>query len=266
MPAPENRLRTRLLAGEDTVGLWLTLGSPAAAELAGGCGFDWCLIDAEHGPNGLSDIQTQLQVLAGTPAEAIVRVPVNVPWVIKQVLDTGAQSVMVPMVGTGDEARTAAAAVRYPPAGVRGIGGVVARSGRWGAIPDYTRTADAQILLIVQAESASAVEEIDAIAATDGVDAVFVGPADLAADMGFPGQGDHPRVLAAIERLIARTRAAGKVAGILTFDPAAWPRYRDMGARMIAVGAESFEMRRALADLAARAREMTGISRISGAP
>ncbi len=255
MAAVANRLKARLLAGEVTHGLWVTLGSAAAAELAGWCGFDWCLIDGEHAPNNLAGTQAQLQALAGTPAEAMVRVPVNEAWVIKQALDLGAQSVMVPMVNTADDAAGAVAAVRYPPRGIRGIGGVVSRAGRWGAVEDYTATADSEIFLMVQAESAAAVDNIDAIAATEGVDCVFVGPSDLAADMGLFGQPQHPDYLAAVERLIARTRAAGKIAGILSFDPASWPLYREMGAQLIAVGAESFEMRARLQELAASTRK-----------
>lgn len=254
MAAVPNRLKARLQAGEVTHGLWVTLGSPAAAELAGWCGFDWCLVDSEHGPNGLSGIQAQLQALAGTPSEAMVRVPVNEAWVIKQALDLGAQSVMVPMVNTAEDAARAVSAVRYPPGGIRGIGGVVARAGRWGAVPDYTATADPEILLMVQAESAAAVQNIDAIAATDGVDCVFIGPSDLAADLGLFGQPQHPDLVAAVERIITRTRAAGKIAGILSFDPASWPVYREMGAQLIAVGAESFELRARLQELATRAR------------
>lgn len=251
----ENALKARLQAGESTVGLWLTLGSAAVAELAGWCGFDWCLIDGEHGPNSLPGIQAQLQALAGTPTAALVRVPVNEAWVIKQVLDLGVESLIVPMVHDAADAARAVAAVRYPPDGIRGIGATVARAGRWGARADYLQTANARMLLVVQAESARAIENADDIAATDGVDAVFIGPSDLAADMGLPGQLDHPKVAAAIDHVIARTRAAGKIAGILTFDPAAWPRHRAAGVQLIAVGAESFELRARLASLAQAARQ-----------
>jgi 4-hydroxy-2-oxoheptanedioate aldolase len=148
--------------------------------------------------------------------------------------------------------------MRYPPDGMRGIGGSIARSGRWGAIADYGATANAQAFCIVQAESAAAVANIDAIAATPGVDAVFVGPSDLAADMGLMGQTGHPDVQAAIAHLVARTRAAGKVAGCLTLDPALWPGLVAQGVQLLAVGAESLSLTRALAALAAQARGALG--------
>jgi len=250
MPAPVNTLKSRLVRGEATAGLWLSLASPAAAEIAGAAGFDWCLIDCEHAPNSLASLQAQLQALAATGCPALVRVPVNEPWVIKQVMDAGVQSILVPMVHDAAGAAAAAAAMRYPPEGVRGLGASVSRAGRWGALADYAVTANAQALCLVQAESAAAVANIDAIAATPGVDGVFIGPADLAADMGQLGQPDHPAVLQIIDHVLARTRAAGKIAGIMSYDPSRFGDWFGRGATMLGLGAEGSVLVTALAALA----------------
>jgi len=254
MPAPVNALKQRLLRGDTTVGLWLTLASPAAAEIAGGAGFDWCLVDGEHAPNTAQTLQAQLQALAATGCPALIRVPVNAAWVIKQAMDLGCASILVPLVHDAADAARAAAACRYPPDGLRGLGASVSRAGRWGAILDYAATANDQTLCLVQAESAAATANIDAIAATPGVDGVFIGPADLAADMGLIGQPDHPRVQAAIAHIAARTRAAGKVAGIMSFEPGAFAGLLAQGFTMLATGAESTALTRALTDLARAAR------------
>jgi 4-hydroxy-2-oxoheptanedioate aldolase len=219
------------------------------AEIAGRAGFDWCVIDMEHAPATLPLVQAQLQALAGTPAAPVVRVPVGDEWVLKQVLDLGAQSVIVPMVHDAASAARAVAAVRYPPYGRRGMGAALSRAGGWGATADYVASADAEICLIVQAESAQALHNIDAIATTDGVDVVFIGPADLAADMGHGGETDHPAVVAAVDRIVERTRAAGKAAGIITFDPKLIARYAAKGFAMIGVGADCIALRLGLESL-----------------
>ena len=254
MVAPVNMLRARLMAGDATVGLWLTLASQAAAEIAGQAGFDWCLVDGEHGPNTVQTMLGQLQALAAVGCPALVRVPVNEDWVIKQAMDLGAQSLIVPMVHDAAGAERAARAMRYPPDGVRGLGAGVARAGRWGGNPDYVLTANAQVLCLVQAESAQAVDNIDAIAAVPGVDGIFIGPADLAADMGLTGQPGHPKVQAAMAHVIARTRAAGRIAGIMTYDAGAWAGLMAQGVTMLAVGAESSTLTRALTALAGQAQ------------
>lgn len=258
MAAPINQLKARLQAGDVTTGLWLTLGHAAASEIAGWAGFDWCVIDGEHAPNTLPSIQAQLQALAGTPAQAIVRVPVAEDWVIKQALDLGVQTLIVPMIHDAEVAARAGAAARYPPAGVRGLGASMSRAGRWGGLDGYPATANDQICLIVQAESARAVADIDAIAATPGVDGIFIGPSDLAADIGHLGNPGHPDVQTAIDHVIARVRAAGKVVGILTFDPETFAPYAAKGVQMLAVGAESHSLARALNALAARANAAKG--------
>lgn len=246
MPAPVNALKTALLRGDRQFGIWLTLANATVAEIAGKAGFDWCLIDGEHGPNTLQTIAAQLQALAGTPAQAVVRVPVGEDWVLKQVLDLGAQTIVVPMVHTAQQAAQVAAAVRYPGQGVRGMGAALARASQYGEIVDYVSSANEQICLFVQIESAEAVENIDAIAATDGVDGVFVGPADLSADMGFVGQMDAPEVLAAIDHVYARTKAAGKIIGTVTFDMADYQSQVDRGVTFLGLGGDAILLSQAL--------------------
>ncbi len=227
MPAPENRLKSALQSGKLQFGMWLALASPTVAEMAAGCGFDWCLIDAEHGPNSIPLILAQLQAMGTQKTSAVVRVPIGEEWMLKQVLDLGAQTVLVPMVETGEQAAGLVQAVRYPPAGRRGLGSALARASGYNAIADYPDTANDQICLIVQAESRAAIENIDDIAETPGVDAVFIGPYDLSADMGYLGQPEAPEVMQAIEHAIGRIRRAGKAVGLLDFNPehiAAWQR------------------------------------------
>ena len=253
MPAPINALKTALENGEVQSGLWLALANATVAEIAGRSGFDWCLIDGEHGPNTLTSIAAQLQALAGTPAHAAVRVPMGEDWMLKQVLDLGVQTVVVPMVNTAKQAAQVAAAVRYPGQGSRGMGAVLARASGYGEIVDYVSSANEQIFLFVQIESAEAVANIDAIAATNGVDGIFVGPADLSADMGFVGQLDAPEVLAAIDHVYARTKAAGLAIGTITFDETDFQNQVDRGVTFLGLGGDSFLLQCSLRTLAAKA-------------
>ncbi len=238
MPAPINPFKAGLRGDKAMIGFWLSLASPYTAEIAGGAGFDWLLIDGEHGPNDIPLLLSQLQTLAACPVAPVVRVPVGETWMIKQVLDIGAQTVLVPMVDSADQARQLVKAMNYPPKGVRGVGAAVARASAFNRIPDYLTTANDEICLIVQVESKAAVDAIEAIAAVEGVDAIFIGPADLAADMGYPGRGSDPVVLETIERAILRIQAAGKPAGILTSDPLLARRYIELGAKFVAVGTD----------------------------
>jgi 4-hydroxy-2-oxoheptanedioate aldolase len=246
MDVPKNTLKAAMLAGRPQFGVWLNTGSHVVAELAGHSGFDWCLVDGEHGPQTLSDMVPQLQALASTPTQAVVRVPDAEAWMIKQVLDIGAQTVLVPMVDTGAQAAEMGRAMRYPPHGIRGMGAAIARASAFGNMADYVRDAGEQVCLLVQAESAAALANIDEIAQADGVDGVFIGPADLSADMGFPGQADHPDVLAAIDHMIDRIHAAGKIAGILTFAPDRSRYYADRGVGFVGIGADVAIFGRAL--------------------
>ena len=249
MKNPENTLKTALVAGQVQHGLWLVGASPVMAEVAGTVGFDWCLIDGEHGPNTVAQMLPQLQALESTGTPAVVRIAAPEVWMVKQALDLGVQTVLVPMVDDAATADRMARAMRYPPDGIRGMGAVLARASRYGAVADYPHCANDQVCLLVQAESAAAVTNIDAIAATPGVDGVFVGPADLSADMGLPGQPDHPEVEAAIDHLIARTVAAGKIAGIITFDDSRFAEYAAKGVTFLGLGGDTVVLRRGLETL-----------------
>jgi len=252
MQTPVNTLKKTLKSGQVQRGIWLTSGTGILAELAGTAGFDWCLIDGEHGPNTVSEILPQLQALAISGTPAVVRVANAEAWMIKQVLDLGCQTVVVPMIDDAQTADAMARAMRYPPQGNRGMGASLARATGFGAVADYPHAANDQVCLLVQAESAQAVENIDAIAAIEGVDGVFVGPADLSADMGYPGQPDHPEVEAAIDHLIARTVAAGKIAGIITFDESRLNEYAEKGVTFLGVGGDMMVLGSDMRGLAAR--------------
>ncbi len=255
MDLPRNRLKAALARGDVQIGCWLSMAHSPTAEIAAAAGYDWVLIDAEHGPNDVGSIQAQLIAVEGQGAEAAVRVPSNDAVWLKRVLDLGARSVLVPMVESAAEAEAAVRTCRYPPDGVRGVAGLTRAAG-YGAIADYTTRANAEICVIVQAESARAVEQIDAIAAVDGVDAVFIGPADLSASLGHPGRPDHPEVTAAIAHLAARTRAAGKAVGMIGFNPAAIPAMRDAGGTLLAIGSDIVLLSEGLRGRAAVARDL----------
>jgi len=234
------------------IGMWCSAGSSINAEICAGSGLDWVLVDGEHGPNGLSTILPQLQAIAAYAVPAVVRVPSNDAVVIKQVLDLGAQNLIVPMVGSADEARAAVAAMRYPPRGIRGVGSALARSARWNRVEGYVGDADAHISLLVQIESATAIEAAGEIAAVDGVDGVFVGPADLSASMGLLGQQSHPDVTAAVLRVFDAVRAQGKAVGVNAFDPEVADAYLKAGASFVVVGADVTVLARGSEALAAR--------------
>ncbi|MEM1301834.1 MAG: HpcH/HpaI aldolase/citrate lyase family protein [Pseudomonadota bacterium] len=240
--APENRLKTALKAGQVQCGMWVASTSPIIAELCGHIGFDWCLVDMEHSPNDAMSMAAQLQALASTPTQAVVRVIASQDWLIKQALDAGAQTILVPLVNTADEAARVAAAMRYAPEGTRGMGAALARASQFSMRSDYVATTNAQVCCLVQAETREALENLEAIVATDGVDGVFIGPADLSADMGYPGQPDHPEVVFAINEAIATITKAGKIAGTLNFDPDKVPALRDQGVTFLGVGAETITL------------------------
>ena len=193
MQLPANPFKAALRDGRRQIGLWLGLASPYSAELLAGAGFDWLLIDGEHAPNELNDVLLQLQAIAPYPSHPVVRAASNDPVRIKQLLDIGAQTLMLPMVQSAADAAQAVAATRYPPRGIRGVGSALARASRWNRVPDYLTRADSEICVLVQVETRRGLAELDAIATTDGVDGVFIGPADLAADMGHPGRPEPGR-------------------------------------------------------------------------
>jgi 4-hydroxy-2-oxoheptanedioate aldolase len=258
MRMPVNAFKAALARGDAQIGLWLGLANPYSAEVVAGAGFDWLLIDGEHAPNSVPGILAQLQAVAAYPSQPVVRVAWNDPVLIKQVLDLGAQSLLVPMVQSADEARAAVAATRYPPHGVRGVGSALARASRWNRVDGYLAHANDEMAVLVQVETRAGLEQIDAIARVDGVDGVFIGPADLAADLGHLGQPGHPDVQAAIDRALAAIVAAGKAAGILSADEAAARRYLAAGATFVAVGVDTTLLARGAEQLAARFKDAAG--------
>jgi len=232
-------LPERIAASDRTLyGAWVVSGSPVAAEIVAGSGLDLVFIDGEHSANTLQSIQTQLQVVAAYPVTPVVRVPVGDPAHIKQFLDLGAQNVIVPMVDTPEQAEAAVRAMHYPPRGIRGVGSALARGARWNRVEGYLDRAAETVSLTVQIESRTAVQHAAAILAVDGVDAVFVGPSDLAASMGVIGQQDHPDVVAAVESVIELAREADVPVGVNAFAPAMAERYAAAGAQFVFVGAD----------------------------
>lgn len=241
----ENQIKTRLLAGDLQLGCWLGAGSSVVSEIAGAAGFDWCMIDGEHAPFDAGAIRGQLRALEAAGCPAAVRVPCAQEWAIKQALDIGAQTVLVPMVDSGDQAAEIVATMKYPPQGRRGMGAGVIRASGYGADAGYAVTANDQICVMVQCESRASVTQIDAILAS-GVDCVFIGPGDLAADMGHVNDPNAPEVQEAIQEVLAKTRAAGVGAGFLWLAPDEVPKYRDMGANFIAVASDVVTIRQAM--------------------
>ncbi|MGU7768750.1 4-hydroxy-2-oxoheptanedioate aldolase [Burkholderia sp. MR1-5-21] len=237
MHAP-NRFKAALAAGQPRIGFWLAMSDAYLAEVSATAGFDWLLIDSEHAPNDLRTILAQLQAVAPYRAEPIVRPVTGDPALIKRLLDIGARTLLVPMVDTAEQARALVSAVRYPPHGIRGVGSAVGRASRWSARTDYLDVADDEACLLVQVETVTALGDLDAICAVDGVDGVFIGPADLAASMGHRGNPAHPDVRAAIDRAIRTIVASGKAAGTLTSDPALARHYLELGCTFVAVGVD----------------------------
>lgn len=247
-----NAFKEALKAGRPQIGLWLGLCSSYSAELLAGAGFDWLLIDGEHAPNNVPTVLTQLQAIAPYPSQPVVRPSWNDPVQIKQLLDVGAQTLLVPMVQNAEEARLAVRATRYPPAGIRGVGSALARASRWNRVPDYIHRANDAMCVLVQIETREALKNLPQILDVEGVDGVFIGPADLSADMGHGGNPQHPEVQAAIEDTIQQIRQAGKAPGILMANEQLAKRYLELGALFVAVGVDTTLLARGAEALAAR--------------
>jgi 4-hydroxy-2-oxoheptanedioate aldolase len=237
MEVPQNAFKRALQAGKPQIGLWSSLSSNYSVEVIAGAGFDWILLDCEHSPNDLESLLTQLQAAAPYPTTSIVRVPWNDMVTIKRVLDIGAQSLLVPYVSTAEEAKAAVSYTRYPPKGARGVAGTT-RATRFGRVKDYAKRAHEEICLLVQVETQAALDNIEAICALDGVDGVFIGPADLHASMGHTGEIANPKVKPLIDDAIRRIRKAGKAPGILTPNEADAKHWLECGALFVAVGAD----------------------------
>ena len=252
MDVPVNRFKRAIKDGKAQIGLWVALADSGCAELCAGAGFDWLLLDAEHGPNDLRTLLAQLQAVAPYECHPIVRLRVGDTHLIKQTLEIGAQTLLIPMVESAEQAASLVAAMHYPPAGVRGVGSALARSSRWNRIPTYLKQAGEEMCLLVQIETRRGVENLKAIAAVPGVDGVFIGPADLSASMGHLGNMTHPEVLETIERCIGDIRAAGKAAGILMGDETLVRRYLELGCTFIAVGADAVLLSQAVDRLASK--------------
>lgn len=247
-----NRFKHAIGKGQAQIGLWQALASPYTAEICAGAGFDWLLIDGEHAPNDLPTILSQLQAVAAYPLEPVVRLPVGDPVLIKQYLDIGARTLLVPMVESAGQAEALVRATRYPPHGVRGVGSAIGRASRWNRVPNYLEEAASDICLLVQVESLAGLAALDAIAATDGVDGVFVGPSDLAAALGHLGHPGHETVQGAIGEAFARILAAGKAAGILIADENLARGYLERGVSFVAVGTDVTLLARGAEALAGR--------------
>lgn len=239
MQIPRNHFRDALKQGRVQIGLWVGLADANAAEALAGCGYDWLLLDGEHAPNDVRTLLSQLRAVAPYAVQPVVRPVQGDTALIKQVLDIGAQTLLVPMVESAAQAEQLVRAMRYAPAGVRGMGAALARASRWNQVDNYLNQADGQMCLLVQAESVQALRHLDAIAAVEGVDGVFFGPTDLSASMDLRGQPNHPQVQQAILDGIVRVRRAGNAAGVLATDPAAARTYLDAGALFVAVGVDT---------------------------
>jgi 4-hydroxy-2-oxoheptanedioate aldolase len=251
MDLPINPFKAALRAGRQQTGIWCTIADTTVAEMLAGCGYDWMLFDAEHSALDALTVLPLLQAVAPYPTHAVVRPRCLDEAEIKRLLDFGAQSLLIPMINTAEEARRAAAAVAYAPDGMRGVAGMTRASG-FGTISDYPRRARAEICLLVQVETRQALDNLDAILAVGGVDGVFIGPADLAASLGHPGEPNHPTVRAACVDAIRRIRAAGKPAGFLTLDPPVLTEMIAAGSLFTAVDVDIAILRRGAVEMAER--------------
>jgi 4-hydroxy-2-oxoheptanedioate aldolase len=251
MNLPENPFKRALKAGKAQIGLWSSLSSNYTVECIAGAGFDWILLDSEHSPADLENLLGQLQAAAPYPTHAVVRVPWNDMVIMKRTLDVGALSLLVPYVNTAEEAKKAVSYIRYPPAGVRGVAGTT-RATRFGRVKDYAKRAHEEICMLVQVETQQALDNLDAICAVDGVDGVFIGPADLHASLGYTGEVANAKVKPLIDDAIRRIRKNGKAPGILTPNEADARHWLECGALFTAVGSDSGILARGAEALAAK--------------
>ncbi len=252
MKLPINKFKQTLQNGKAQFGLWLGLPDAICAEICASAGFDWVLIDSEHAPYSLKDIQRHLQAIEPYDVPALIRPAEGSTALIKQLLDIGAQTLLIPMVETAEQARQLVKAVRYPPDGIRGAGPSMARAARWNRVDNYLHEANRQICLIVQVETIEAVNNLADIATVEGIDGVFIGPSDLSASMGHLGNPGHPAVIAAIKNSLDIITSAGKAAGILSVDEKLAKQYVEHGASFIGVGVDAALLSHATQALAKR--------------
>jgi 4-hydroxy-2-oxoheptanedioate aldolase len=250
-----NRFRAGLESGKSQYGVWLGLPDQTAAEIMAGAGFDWLLVDHEHGAFELRDVMTHLQVMAGYDVAPIVRPADGNPTLLKKLCDIGAQSFIVPMIDTPEQAAAVVEAVRYPPDGIRGMGTSLARAARWNALSGYVGNANDEMVVIVQAETVTAIDNLEAIARTPGIDGVFIGPSDLSASMGHVGNVSHPEVVETVGNALTTIRAAGKHAGLLCLDPSMVAHYEERGANFVGIGVDTLLLGNAARGLAARCKD-----------
>lgn len=249
MDMPENLFKTRLKAGQSQLGLWNSIGGNTVPEMLAHGGFDWVLIDCEHSPVETVEVLPALQAIGQVPqVPALVRPAANDATLFKRLLDMGAQTLLVPYVQSAAEAGAAVRAMRYGPDGIRGMAGMT-RASRYGQVKDYYNGAEDQLCLILQIETVAGLEALEEIAQTDGVDGIFIGPADLSASMGLRGQMDHPQVVAAIEDAFARLARLGVPRGIMALNPGQARRWIDLGSTITAVGVDAVLLAQSLAEL-----------------
>ena len=242
----------RKLKTQQQIGLWVGLADAYGTEIAANAGYDWLLIDGEHAPSDLRTTLSQLQSIAAYPSQAVVRPPIGSVQLIKQLLDIGAQTLLIPMVESVEQAELMVKAVRYPPQGVRGVGAALARATRWNSIPDYYATAHENICLLIQIESVEGLANLDDILKVEGVDGIFIGAVDLSATMGYEGNPNHPEVQKAVIDAIQRIRASGKAAGILSTQHEATEQYLALGTEFVAVGVDTSVLMQSLRTLLQR--------------
>ena len=255
MELPINKFKHAIAEGQVQFGLWSGIPDTTDAEICAGSGFDWLLFDGEHAPFDMRAIYNCLQAVAPYDIHPIVRAVQGETNLIKQLLDYGAQTLLIPMVDTAEQAAELVSAVRYPPEGIRGMGSSISRGARWNTIPDYLTTANDEICLLIQVETTRALDNLDDILAVEGVDGVFIGPSDLSASMGYVGNASHSDVVTVIDDTIARISSAGKAAGILSLEESQARHYIEVGATFVGVAVDTLILGNGVRQMAARFKE-----------
>lgn len=257
MHMPENLFKRALKTGQVQFGLWVGLAETFSAEICAGAGFDWLLLDAEHGPNDLRSILAQLQAVEPYASQPVVRPPQGDHVLIKQLLETGVQTLLIPMVETAEQAAMLVQSMRYPPNGIRGVGSALARASRWGRVGDYMERADEEMCLLVQVETRQGMENLDEILEVPCIDGIFFGAADLAASYGLKGDSNHPEIVERIVQGLEKVKNKGLAGGVLCADKSLNQRFMQAGANFVAVGIDALLLARATSDLLGQYKEDT---------